>query len=316
MEEADPDPTHAERLRSPSFTSGLSINEFAACASLGLEPLQFVQGYAVLAQSTPLYSGGVSMMGQRFLPTQAGPYSYMNAQMRNMAARGYWKRYRCPHVNQAITGEHLIWGANSEQLLMQAAWRRGYNAAFSRMVDQAKSAGAHGVVGVRDDRHDFAETGALEYRVIGTAVRVAGAPEPKGAPWTTHLAGPPLVNLIAGGFVPIAAVVERTWVAVWPYCLTKFFLEGRLTQRDLMGEPVQEVDQVSDAKMKLVEIATNHVRDEAKGDPVYGMDIEIGDEHLGGSGAWIMDATIRATRLRRFDSAGDPLGTVAMLTLS
>ena len=32
------------------------------------------------------------------------------------------------------------------------------------------------------------------------------------------LAGPPLVNLIAGGYVPIAAVVERTWMAVWPYC--------------------------------------------------------------------------------------------------
>ena len=90
-------------------------------------------------------------------------------------------------------------------------------------------------------------------------------------------------------------------MAVWPYCLTKFFLEGRLTQRDLMGEPVQEVNQVSDAKMKLVEIATAHVRDEAKGDPVYGMDIDLGDEHLGGTGAWIMDATIRATRLRRFD---------------
>jgi hypothetical protein len=78
-------------------------------------------------------------------------------------------------------------------------------------------------------------------------------------------------------------------MAVWPYCLTKFFLEGRLTQRDLMGEPVQEVNQISDAKMKLVEIATAHVRDEAKGDPVYGMDIDLGDEQLGGTGAWIMD---------------------------
>jgi hypothetical protein len=316
MVEAAPDPTHAGRLRSASFTSALSISEFAACASLGLEPLQFVQGYSVLAQSSPLYSGGVTMTGQRFLPIQAGPYSLMNTHMRNMAAQGYWKRYRCPHVNQAITGEHLTWGANSEQLMLHAAWRRGYDAAFSKMVAQATDAGAHGVVGVRDDRHDFAETGALEYRVIGTAVRVTGAPEPKGAPWTTHLAGPPLVNLIAGGYVPIAAVVERTWLAVWPYCLTKFFLEGRLSQRNLMGEPVQEVAQVSDAKMKLVEIATAHVRDEAKGDPVYGMDIELGDEHLGGSGAWIMDATIRATRLRRFGPAQDSLSTVPMLRMS
>ena len=311
------DPTHAGRLRSDSFTSGLSINEFAACASLGLEPLQFVQGYSVLAQSSPLYSGGVSMTGRRFVPTQIGPYGYMmNAHIRNMTAQGYWKRYRCPHVHQVITAEHMTWGANSEQLLMHASWKRGYSAAFSRMVEQAKAIDAHGVIGVRDDLHHFAETPALEYRVIGTAVRVTDAPETKGAPWTTHLAGPPLVNLIASGYVPVSAVVERTWMAVWPYCLTKFFLEGKILQRDLMGDPVQEVDQVSDAKMKLVEIATAHVRDEAKGDPVYGIDIELGDEHIGGSGAWIMDATVRGTRLRRFDQAGAALSAAAVLRLS
>ena len=101
-EAGDPDP--CGRLRSNSFTSGLSINEFAAGASLGLEPLQFVQGYSVLAQSSPLYSGGVSMTGRRFLPTRIGPCGYtMNGHIRNMAAQGYWKRYRCPHVHQVIT---------------------------------------------------------------------------------------------------------------------------------------------------------------------------------------------------------------------
>ena len=100
MVEAAPDPTQSGRLRSASFTSGLSINEFAACASLGLEPLQFVQGYAVLAQTPPLYSGGVTMTGQRFVP-RAGTQGYMNTRMRNMAAQGYWKSYRCPHINQA-----------------------------------------------------------------------------------------------------------------------------------------------------------------------------------------------------------------------
>jgi hypothetical protein len=147
--------TRGPRLKSGSFTSGLSINEFAACASLGVEPLRLVQGYAVLAQTPPLYSGGVTMTGQRFVPTQTGARGYMNARMRSMASKGYWKSYRCPHINQAITGEHLIWGANSEQLLLHAVWKRGYIAAFSRMIEQAKAAGAHGVVGVRDDRHEF-----------------------------------------------------------------------------------------------------------------------------------------------------------------
>lgn len=201
-------PMDGPRLRSGSFTSGLSVNVFAACASLGLEPLKFVQGYAVLAQTSPHYSGGVSMTGQRFVPTSMGSRGFMNARMRSMASHGYWKRYRCPHVNQAITGEYLNWRANSAQLLLHAVWKRGFNAAFWRLIEQAKTAGAHGVIGIRDDRHEFADTPALEYRVTGTAVRVAGAPAPKGDPWTTHLAGPPLVNLIAGGYVPVTAVVD------------------------------------------------------------------------------------------------------------
>jgi hypothetical protein len=317
MDREDSDPAHSRRLRSTGFTSALSINEFAACTALGLEPLALVQGYAVLASSSPLYTGGVSMIGQRFAPTlnQVGPYSFMNAQMRRMAAQGYWQRYRCPHVNEPVTGEHLTWGANAEQLLMHSAWKRGYGAAFSRMLEQAKAAGAHGVIGVKDDRHHFVDTPALEYRVIGTAVRVSGAPEPKAVPWTTHLAGQRLVNLIASGYMPISAIVERTWIAVWPYCMTRFFLEGKVLQRDLMGDPVQEVDQVSDAKMKVVEVAMSHVRDQAKGDPVYGVDIEFGDERLG-FGAWIMDVTLRASRLRRFDPAADPLSSETMLMLS
>jgi len=93
------DPADAERLSSGSFTSGLSVSEFAACASLGLEPLQFVQGYAVLAQSSLLYSGGVSMTGQRFIPTPMGPYGYMNAHIRNEI----WRRRGTGSGTAALT---------------------------------------------------------------------------------------------------------------------------------------------------------------------------------------------------------------------
>lgn len=314
----DPDPDPDGRLDSSTFTSALSVNEFAACTMLGLEPVQMVQGYAVLAQSSPLYSGWVSMTGQRFTPgrSSTGPYAYMNTLMRKMASQGYWKRYRCPHVNLPVAGDHVTWGSNAEQPWLHSAWKRGYSAAFTRMVAQAKRCGAHGIIGVRDDRRSFAESPALEYRVTGTAVRIAGAPDPIGAPWTTHLAGQPLVNLVAEGFMPVSAIVERTWMAVWPYCMTKFFLEGKILQRDLMGDPVQEVNQVSEAKMALLDIAAAHVRDAAHGDPVYGMDIELADEHHEGSGAWIMDATIRASQVRKFDNEGHGLDLEPMMTLS
>ena len=81
--------------------------------------------------------------------------------------------------------------------------------------------------------------------------------------------------------MPISAIVQRCWMAVWPYCITEFFLEGKLLQRGLMGDPVQEVIQVSEAKMKLLEIAAAHVHDEAQSDSVFGLEVEWGDSHLG-----------------------------------
>jgi hypothetical protein len=144
---------------------------------------------------------------------------------------------------------------------------------------------------------------------------VAGAEASAARPWTTHLAGQRLVNAIEGGLMPISAVVQRCWMAVWPYCLTEFFLVGKLTKRDLMGEPVQEVVQVSDAKMKLLEIATGHVRDEVRSDAVLGLDVEWGDTHLG-FGAWVMNVTLRGTRVRRFDPRPKTLFADRLLRLS
>jgi hypothetical protein len=302
-----------ERLKSEAFTSALSINDFAACAALGLEPVQMVQGSAVLAQSQPLYSGGVSMTGQRFAPSQS--FGYTTSLYRKQMSQGYWRRYKCPHTYDVISSEHPTWGANAEQILLHSAWQRGFDAAMTRMVDQARVAGAHGVIGVVDTRQQLADTEALEYKVTGTAVRVVGADAPPVRPWTTQLAGQPLVNVISSGYMPLSAMVQRTWIAVWPYCVTQFFLEGKLRQRGLMGDPVQEVVQVSDAKMKLVELATAHLREKAQGDPVYGMKIEWGDHHLG-SGAWVMNVTVRATQLRCFEPTALGLSVERILRLS
>jgi hypothetical protein len=183
------------------------------------------------------------------------------------------------------------------------------------MVDQARAAGAHGVIGVSDTRQPFVDTLALEYRVTGTAVRVAGAEISQTKPWTTHLSGQRLVNAIDGGYMPISAIVERCWMAVWPYCITEYFLVGKLRQRELMGDPVQEVTQVSDAKMKLLEIAAAHVRDKAQSDSIFGLEVEWGDTHLG-FGAWVMNITLRGTRVRRFDPTPARLSFERILGLS
>jgi Putative heavy-metal-binding len=277
-----------------------------------------VQGSAVLGQSPVPYSGGISMTGQRFTRTGNAVGTtgrLMNDMNRKLMSQGYWQSYRCPHPFDASLGPHANWGSNAEQVLLHSAWQRGFGTAFRRMVDQAREAGAHGVIGVSDSRQPFADTPALEYRVTGTAVRVGGAEVPRARPWTTHLAGQRLVNAIEGGYMPISAIVQRCWMAVWPYCVTEYFLVGKLTKRDLMGDPVQEVVQVSDAKMKLVEIAAGHVRDEAQSDAVLGLDVEWGDTHLG-FGVWVMNVTLRGTRVRRFDPNPTALASERLLQLS
>jgi hypothetical protein len=308
----------SSRLDSGAFTSALSINEFSACVTLGLEPVAMVQGSAVVGQSPPLYSGGISMTGQRFTRNGSAVGTtgrLMNDMNRKLMSQGYWKSYRCPHPYDMSLASHAHWGSNAEQILLHSVWQRNFRTAFTRMVDQARKAGAHGVIGVSDSRQPFVDTPAVEYRVTGTAVRVSGAEASTASPWTTHLAGQRLVNAIEGGFMPLSAIVQRCWLAVWPYCLTEFFLVGKLSKRDLMGEPVQEVVQVSDAKMKLVEIAMGHVRNEAKSDSVLGLDVEWGDAHLG-FGAWVMNVTFRGTRVRRFDPGPTTLFADRLLRMS
>jgi hypothetical protein len=277
-----------------------------------------VQGCAVLAQSQPPYSGGISVTGQRFTPSGSAVGTtgrIMNDAIRKVMSQGYWKSYRCPHAYEVIAGPHATWGSNAEQVLLHSSWQRGFGAAFGRMVDQARAAGAHGVIGVSDTRQPFADTEALEYRVTGTAVRVTGADLSRAKPWTTHLAGQPLINAIAGGYMPMSAIVQRCWMAVWPYCITEYFLVGKVLQRGLMGDPVQEVIQVSEAKMKLLEIAGAHVRDEAQSDSVFGLEVEWGDSHLG-FGAWVTNVTLRGTRVRRFDPQPVALTSQRILGLS
>ncbi len=75
------------RLAEGSFSSGLSVPDFAACLSMGLEPLGLVQGFCAMQWGA--YGGGIlaGAMGQ---PT--------------VATGGYNEVYQCPHG--FVTGEH------------------------------------------------------------------------------------------------------------------------------------------------------------------------------------------------------------------
>jgi len=209
---------------------------------------------------------------------------------------GYAETYRCPHGY--VSNEHRMWGQNVEQTWVEQAWSDGYGSSYHRMLEEAQSLGAHGVIGVADRVTNLADTGTTEFHFMGTAVTVDDGPPPAGGvPWTTYLAGQRLTKSIEAGFMPIAVVATMASVRVWAYCMTEYLMEGSRG----WGGPTSpyEVEQVSKAHMAVRQLARKHVREQLMGDTLHGAQIEVVNRELS-AGDEVIDCTLRGNRMRRF----------------
>jgi hypothetical protein len=288
--------TAINRLGRDAFSSTLTIQDFALCDSMGLEPLDLVEGYCVMTKRTPIYSG--QPLATPTTPTTRGNRSP------SPLDTAYTKTYRCPHQALAIWGDHRSFGRNAEQVFLSISWRRGFDLAYRRMVAQAQHAGAHGVVGIVDDQRPFGDLPATEFRIIGTAVRIVDAPMPRGQPWTTYLAGQRLAKVIEMGFMPVSIVVQRTWIAVWASCMTAYLMEGANIRRGPYEEEVLEADQVSDARMAATQIATRHLKEQLGSDSLFGVNVTTSEEELH-HGNRLVGTALSGTRLRRFTTLSE-----------
>jgi uncharacterized protein YbjQ (UPF0145 family) len=95
---------------------------------------------------------------------------------------------------------------------LSQAWNEVREHALGRLAREAERAGADAVVGVelRTGAHDFAE-GAIEYVVLGTAVRRAGESR-SSQPVLTELSVSDYVKLVRAGFEPLGVVA---WSSVF-----------------------------------------------------------------------------------------------------
>jgi uncharacterized protein YbjQ (UPF0145 family) len=271
------------RLDSSAFSSGLTVPDFAACLDLGLQPVGLVQGFCVMRW-------GWYGAGSRYM---RGASPWAGGGQSNGA---YAETYRCGHGY--VSAEHRMWGQNLEQTWVEEAWTEGYGSSYNRMLEEATSLGAHGVIGVADRVTHLADTGTTEFHFLGTAVKVDGGPPPAGGvPWTTYLAGQRLTKSIEAGFMPVAVVASMASVRVWAYCMTEYLMEGART----WGGPnsPQEVDQVSKAHMAVRQLARKHVRQQLAGDTLHGARIEVAKRELA-QGDEVIDCTLRGNRMRRF----------------
>ena len=272
------------RLESTTFSSGLSVPDFAACLDLGLQPVALVQGFCVMQWGWYGPGGG----------TMRGMSPYMGGQQTPGA---YTESYRCPHG--FVSNEHRSWGQNLEQPWVEDAWAQGYGTAYARMLEEAGTMGAHGVIGVADRVSNVADTGTTEFHFLGTAVTVEGGPPPAGGvPWSTYLAGQRLTKSIEAGFMPVAVVAALASVRVWAYCMTEYYMEGSMGSWGMTGGPAL-VEQVSKAHMASRQLARKHVREQLHGDELHGASMDIVTRELS-QGDEVIDCTLRGNRVRRF----------------
>jgi uncharacterized protein YbjQ (UPF0145 family) len=80
------------------------------------------------------------------------------------------------------------------------ALNTGYRTAMARMVQEAATIGADGIVGVGLTMTHMAG-GAREFTALGTAVRARSSARPRRI-FSTHLSGQDVAKLVAGGWMP------------------------------------------------------------------------------------------------------------------
>ena len=176
-----------------AFDSGLTIPDFAACLSMGMQPLALVQGY--------FFGQIASWSNYSYYPERNYPCACYETEMHNPG-----------------------WVGQVRDL--DDAWMAAHQTALNRMMDEANALGAHGVVGVTTDMSHPTNENSSEVHLYGTAVLMQGAPAPRQA-WCTQLAGHKLAKLIEIGFIPSTVAYSRCTAMMSEGCYMEYYGSGR-----------------------------------------------------------------------------------------
>jgi hypothetical protein len=279
-----PEAAH-RRLDQGAFSSGLSVSDFGACLDMGLEPVGLVQGFCAMRWGA--FTMGA--MGRGLTPFSA-------------TQGGYVQNYQCPHG--MVSADHRAWGQNYQQNWIEDTWRTGFNSAYSRMMEEAQTLDAHGVVGVIDSENPLSDTGVVEFHLRGTAVKVIDASAPTETPWSTFLAGQRLAKTFEAGYAPVSIVTSVASVRVWAYCVTEYLMEGAGGMWSNAGGAA-EIVQIVDAQSKVRDLARARVRSSLHGDALHGAHLEVSTREFS-KGDLEFQSRLSGNRVRRFKDF-DPL---------
>jgi len=296
-----------------SFTSALNVPDFAACRHLGMRPVALVQGFCV--------------MSWRFSRIELGTWGYLGSGLYTRAydrdlhgERTYYNgrpisEYLCPHTApERFLGDHRWFGCNMECTEMEAAWGRGYNGAYQRLMKEAREFGAHGVIGITDATKTLPDPARRQFHLYGTAVVFENSRPPKEI-WSTYLAGPRLAKLFEAGLLPISIVAANASVSVHPMCVTEVLENAALRSYwDTRIDPASEITQLSDAHTSARRLARDHVKSRLGNDELHGAELTVHEYH--DLPLEVISAELRGTRVRRFrdvEPLPSPVPTVRLV---
>lgn len=293
------------RLAEGAWSSGLSVADFASSLDMGMEPVGYVQGYAVMQWSWFMATGGFGR-GMGGLGMGMGGFGGgwgVQPQRRGQ----YAEQWQCPHG--FVSAEHRMYGANYELTWLEESWATGWGLALERMLDEAKALGATGIVGVVDEMRPLVGGSTVEFRASATAVVVHDAPKP-AVPFSTYLSGQRLAKLIEAGFAPVSVVATLSAVRMLGYCITHYQLAGSNVGSwygpgagGVSG--VGPIDQVNRAETAARRLARERVREQLGPDILHGATLQRTEREIG-EGDLTIQCTLKGTRARRFKDF-DPL---------
>ena len=276
-----------------AWDSALPVGDFAAIRSVGFEPVGQVFGAAVYYLGTVLGAGCPGTSAEYVLRDPPNPPGGTTG-----------------------AGSAPVHGAVDPAAKVAQGLYRGRRTAIERMTGRCAELGGHGIVGaalrIREIPPDPLTAGAIEFTVIGTAVRAGGCP-PLRRPFAADLSGPDFAKLIMTGWAPAGIALgisvsglhddsvppssgppptENAEVPAWTALVTKARQGARrYLEQAVRGEGADGV---------VVSAATLRVRS----DPCHA--------HPGGTD-YLAEATITGTAVTRF--GGPPGATPPRLSV-
>jgi len=157
-------------------------------------------------------------------------------------------------------------GISQELTTLSEAWNAARERAFGRLEQEARTLGAHAVVGVEltTGRHDWA-AGAIEYIAVGTAVRIDGA-EPVDRPTLTDLSAQDYWKLQQAGYRSLGVVGASS-----VYYIVSGWQQSRVQQGMFSSWANQELRDFTQGVYDVREATLGRVSAEARRQGAAGM---------------------------------------------